>query len=122
VSSFLLVSSNPTTNVCRIRDPARDAFEEARKQCEGIPSPELRQGTDLSALVSVVSEARCKYKSKRQSKARKWLTRLSSTIMVYENTLDMLAQHYLEYVSLAWGAIKFVLRVSVILPPLITAQ
>ncbi|KEQ88968.1 hypothetical protein M438DRAFT_265093 [Aureobasidium pullulans EXF-150] len=42
-------------------------------------------------------------------KTTKWLNLASSRIVYYSSVLDALAQHHPEYVSLAWGAIKFVL-------------
>ncbi|KAH9236311.1 hypothetical protein K456DRAFT_1748785 [Colletotrichum gloeosporioides 23] len=43
----------------------------------------------------------------RPSKATKWLQRLSTNIHHYSNILDVLVQHHPEYVSLVWGAMKF---------------
>lgn len=38
---------------------------------------------------------------------------VASRLMVhYSNVLDVLVQHHPEYVSLAWGALKFVFVVS----------
>ncbi|MCJ1423674.1 hypothetical protein MMC29_001558 [Sticta canariensis] len=47
------------------------------------------------------------YDSKPASKARKWLVKFSSNLIYYGNVLDVLVQHQLDYVSLAWGAFNF---------------
>jgi hypothetical protein len=49
---------------------------------------------------------------KQTSKARKWLGIFSSKIMFYASILDVLVQHHPEYVSLAWGAMRFLFAVS----------
>ncbi|KAG5659611.1 hypothetical protein KAF25_002170, partial [Fusarium avenaceum] len=46
---------------------------------------------------------------KRFPKASKWLQRTISKVHHYGNIMDVLVQHHPEYVSLAWGAMKFVL-------------
>jgi hypothetical protein len=59
-----------------------------------------------------VNRSATRYESQRkESKARKWLGRLSSRIQFYGAVLDVFAQHHPEYVSLAWGSIKFLLTV-----------
>lgn len=40
------------------------------------------------------------------------MRKISAWIMFYGQVLDVLAQHHPEYVSLAWGAAKFLLLVS----------
>lgn len=47
----------------------------------------------------------------KYSTAKKWLQKVSLRIHIYGNVLDVMAQHHPEYVSLAWGAIKFLLTV-----------
>jgi hypothetical protein len=49
---------------------------------------------------------------KKHADARRWLHKLSKGIMYYAVILDTLAQHHPEYVSLAWGAMKFIFVVS----------
>lgn len=57
--------------------------------------------------------AKEKYEKKSpKSRARKWLTACSSRLMYYSVIMDTLSQHHPEYVSLAWGAIKFVFIVG----------
>lgn len=60
-------------------------------------------------------DAKRAYDSKPTSKACKWLAVFSSRLIYYGNVLDVLSQHHPEYVSLAWGAFKFLFIVS--LPP-----
>ncbi|KAL8406662.1 hypothetical protein RB596_005223 [Gaeumannomyces avenae] len=48
------------------------------------------------------------YKSKaHDSKVRRWLSNCSSRIMYYGAIFDMFSSHHPEYVSLAWGTMKF---------------
>lgn len=65
---------------------------------------------------NTVEQAKREYEAKGQKrrKALKWLSKLSFGIRHYSQALDMLAQHNPEYVALAWGAIKFVLTVRLI--------
>jgi hypothetical protein len=60
-----------------------------------------------------VISAKQKYEKKSpKSRARKWLSSCSSRLMYYSVIMDTLSQHHPEYVSLAWGAIKFLFIVS----------
>jgi hypothetical protein len=60
-----------------------------------------------------VIAAREKYQNRSgQSKARKWLANCSKRVMYYGAIMDTLSQHHPEYVSLAWGALKFLFIVS----------
>ncbi|KAI0908787.1 hypothetical protein F4823DRAFT_597280 [Ustulina deusta] len=58
-------------------------------------------------FVATILEARSKYESRPNSKAYTWLEKLSGRVAYYGATLDVLVQHHPEYVSLAWGAFKF---------------
>jgi hypothetical protein len=61
-----------------------------------------------------VITARQQYEKKSpKSRARKWLASCSSRLMYYSIIMDTLSQHHPEYVSLAWGAIKFLFIVSI---------
>jgi preprotein translocase subunit SecY len=73
----------------------------------------LQSLTNISDVHKVVEDAQLIYGQKPRSKARKWLTRLSSRISVYGSALDMLAQHHPEYLALAWGSFKFLIVVRV---------
>jgi hypothetical protein len=60
-----------------------------------------------------VSQSAAKYKSQRkESKAFKWLERLSQRLQFYGTILDLLSQYHPEYVALFWGSIKFLIVVS----------
>lgn len=61
-------------------------------------------------MVEAQYRAACKTKKSILNCMRK----VSSWIMFYGQVLDMLSQHHPEYVSLAWGATKFVLMVCII--------
>ncbi|KAI0551614.1 hypothetical protein F4679DRAFT_132729 [Xylaria curta] len=67
------------------------------------------QWASIEDVISCIRNAEAKYSSRPNGKAWKWVTRLSGKIMFYSQVLDVLAQHHPEYVSLAWGAFKFVL-------------
>ena len=61
----------------------------------------------------VVSISMVKYEtSRKQTKVKKWLSNIAARLDLYGNIMDMLVQHHPEYVSLAWGAIKFLIVVS----------
>jgi hypothetical protein len=65
----------------------------------------------MEDLLAVIGNTRAQYtlKSSKWSKISRWLDLASSRVVYYSGVLDALAQHHPEYVSLAWGAIKFVL-------------
>lgn len=63
--------------------------------------------------MDAVAAAKEKYDQRtKDSKARNWLSYFSSQVTYYGQVLDVLAQHHPEYVSLAWGTMKFVFIVS----------
>ncbi|TIA41929.1 hypothetical protein D6C78_01457, partial [Aureobasidium pullulans] len=63
--------------------------------------------TSMASVLSVAETAR----STTFPTTSKWirLNSISSKIVYYGTVLDVLSQHHPEYVSLAWGAVKFVL-------------
>ncbi len=65
--------------------------------------------TDITALLADLQQ---KDDNKPESKARKWLAVFSRKIIYYGTVLDVLVQQYPEYVSLAWGTMKFLFIVS----------
>lgn len=98
-------------------DPANEAYESAvehfkaqltHDECKRIW---LKDKNSIQDVVSAVDSAKAHYESKKQSKARKWLTRLSSRVSFYGGALDKMAEISPEYVGLVWGALKFLLRV-----------
>jgi len=66
----------------------------------------------MESLVEVLERAMHTYKNKQTCKARKWLSILSTKVIYYGKVLDVLVNHYPQYVSLAWGALKFLFVVS----------
>ncbi|KAH8722461.1 hypothetical protein GQ44DRAFT_828992 [Phaeosphaeriaceae sp. PMI808] len=95
-----------------------EAFQDAKARFEhdSVKDPQRLELTrsktefdDVKAAVQIAKEA---YETGRKnSKVQKWLNRLSQRIHFYGGVLDVLAQHHLEYVALAWGTIKFLLIV-----------
>lgn len=66
-----------------------------------------------------VNKSMAKYESHRNaSAASTWLVCFSQRIKFYGDILDVLVQHHPEYVSLAWGAMKFLFTVRTISMPL----
>jgi hypothetical protein len=69
--------------------------------------------TSLDDVHETVEAAHAKYEDPgNQSKARERLRRFSGTLLYYGNIMDVLVQHHPEYVSLVWGAMKFLFVVS----------
>lgn len=71
----------------------------------------------MGDVLDAINAAKKNYNSKPSSKARKWLSILSSKVTYYGSIMDVLVQQYPEYVSLAWGAMKFLFVVSMISHP-----
>ena len=99
-------------------DILREAFEQAktifseeltRDECKRIWITTQPSFDDLKDTVANTLKS---YDNKTLSDTRKWLHQFSSKIIYYGNVLDVLAQHHPEYVSLAWGAFKFLFIVS----------
>jgi hypothetical protein len=73
----------------------------------------LNSATTICDVEEAVISAKERYEKKSgKSRARKWLANCSSRLMYYSVIMDTLSQHHPEYVSLAWGAIKFLFIVS----------
>jgi hypothetical protein len=78
----------------------------------------LNNSTTIFDVEQAVTLAKQKYESKSpKSKARRWLSSCSTRLMYYSVIMDTLSQHHPEYVSLAWGAMKFLFIVRL---PIIT--
>ncbi|KAL1384178.1 hypothetical protein HDK64DRAFT_317591 [Phyllosticta capitalensis] len=101
------------SNLQRCDDPAKKAFDDAvvlfkskftNDECKRIW---LEDKNTIDDILKAVEQAKRQYEGKGQSKARKWLKKLSSKIQFYGGVLDALVQHHPEYVSLVWGAFKF---------------
>ena len=96
-------------------EPAREAFDRAKEIfSNSLRSDQQQQifchdNNNIEELHAIVNKAKEGYERRRQKgKARQWLSSFSSRLLYYGAVLDTLAQHHPEYVSLAWGAVKFV--------------
>jgi hypothetical protein len=96
----------------------RNAYDEAKAifsseltkdECKRIW---LREKACMADIISVLADLKQKYDNKPESKARKWLVIFSGKVIYYSTVLDVLVQQYPEYVSLAWGTMKFLFIVS----------
>ncbi|KAL9073136.1 MAG: hypothetical protein Q9157_004869 [Trypethelium eluteriae] len=93
-------------------DPAQAAFNKAVKLLDGVLSEDsaLRQflsgHADIVSVHSAVVDAQRQYEHRTNSKARKWMTRLSTRLHLYGEILDVFVEHHPEYVALAWGTFK----------------
>ena len=105
-----------TEKSCSCFDPAREAFDRAKEIfSNSLRSDQQQQqlfGHDnntIEGFQALVDQAKEGYDGRRKKgKARQWLSSFSSRLLYYGAVLDTLAQHHPEYVSLAWGAVKFV--------------
>jgi hypothetical protein len=101
-------------------DVAEEAFQAAAKRFTDSAAPEdmrrliVKSAASLDDVRKVVVELMLKYEaSGKYPKAVKWLQEFSGGICYYSNILDVFVQHHPEYVSLAWGAMKFLFIVSI---------
>ena len=79
----------------------------------------MRQANCIDDVLNAVVDAQSRYNiAHKDSKAGKWLRKLSSRVWLYGNIIDVLVQQHPEYVSLAWGAMKFLFVVSAYFTPL----
>lgn len=67
----------------------------------------------MEEIETIVIKAQRNFEQSRNQKLRKWLDRVTRSIMYYGNIFNVLAQHHPEYVALAWGAMKFLFVVSI---------
>ena len=107
-------------------DPAKAAYDEAVTSFREILTEDeskrswLDEKSNIDEIQDAVCAAQKAYESKRgDNKLRKWLSKLSARVLFYSTILDTMAQHHPEYVALAWGSIKFLLRVCTVclVPP-----
>ncbi|RDW73419.1 hypothetical protein BP6252_07326 [Coleophoma cylindrospora] len=91
----------------------RAAYEEATRiffedlnqdECNRIW---LKDKCSMKDVLEAVEKAQVYYETKHNSKARDWLKAFSSRVDYYGKVLDVLVQQHPEYISLAWGAMKF---------------
>lgn len=106
--------------LARAHDNAYEAYQSALKFLgsefsDSKHAREILSGKtsteDVEATVRMIKDG-YEMRSERKRDVCNWLQKLSGRIMYYSGVLDALAQHHPEYVSLAWGTIKFVLMVS----------
>lgn len=115
-------------NPCRSRSIIAQAFNEAKEFCDKELKNDqkkiplwLQGKSSAKDVLDSVMEAKRKYEPAQKvdggwmSKANNIWSVASTRIVYYSNILDVLVQHHPEYVSLAWGALKFVFVVSHIL-------
>jgi hypothetical protein len=68
----------------------------------------LRDKVSMQDVKAAADDAQKAYEARsRKSKAHQYLAAFSSRVMYYGVIMDTLSQHHPEYVSLAWGAVKF---------------
>ena len=73
----------------------------------------LKKKHTIADVEEEVTKAQERYNLRsKDSKIRKWLSRVSSGVLYYGRILDVLVQHHPEYVSLAWGTTKLLFVVS----------
>lgn len=97
---------------------AREAYTtalESLKQEVGKDGQWLAQHNSIQDILAVATEAQTQHiKSASSSKTKAvslWLEAISSRVVYYGSVVDTLVQQHPEYLSLAWGAIKFVMTV-----------
>ena len=94
----------------------RAVFEKALEHVKANPTTDVSPLQDVYGIDDVleaVAMAQAKYETKRKgSKVRERLAAVSSRVLYYGHVLDVLSQHHPEYVSLAWGTMKFLFVVS----------
>lgn len=117
--SFLIVNKNSIRlniqRLCATEEAYSRAIELYKKAYPNNKTTlsKLQGKYKIGDVVDAVAAAKEKYDQRtKDSKARKWLSYFSSQVTYYGQVLDVLAQHHPEYVSLAWGTMKFVFIVS----------
>ncbi|KAH8747459.1 hypothetical protein F5883DRAFT_509694 [Diaporthe sp. PMI_573] len=98
----------------RLSDPARSAYESALDNlkstltAEEYQTPWLQHQSSMGDVRNAVVRALEEYQTKSKgNKIQEWLSSCSERVMYYGAIFDTFAQHHPEYVSLAWGAMKF---------------
>ncbi|KKY38513.1 putative chromosome transmission fidelity protein 18 [Diaporthe ampelina] len=95
-------------------DPAQLAYESALNILKSTlttgeyQTPWLHRQSSMRDVRDAVVRALDEYKAKSKgNKVQEWLSSCSERVMYYGAIFDTFAQHHPEYVSLAWGAMKF---------------
>lgn len=98
----------------------QDLFAEATRVFESELSKDKRKSQwivdskagNLDEVLVLIVKAQLQYKTDRgDSGVKRNLSSLASQIHHYGNVMDVLVQQHPEYVSLVWGAMKFLLVV-----------
>lgn len=93
-------------------DKAVELFEKKYTKDEA-KARRVKGAHGICDVLGIVAEAQAKYQGRvEESKVRRWLGVLSSRVMYYGQIMDVMSQHHPEYVSLAWGTMKFLFVVS----------
>ncbi|KAJ0115777.1 hypothetical protein J7T55_010600 [Diaporthe amygdali] len=97
-----------------LSDPAKSAYESALDILEKTltideyQTPWLQRQSSMQDVREAVVQALKEYRTKAKgNKVQEWLSSCSERVMYYGAIFDTFAQHHPEYVSLAWGAMKF---------------
>ncbi|KAF2997547.1 hypothetical protein E8E13_000111 [Curvularia kusanoi] len=96
-----------------LEDLIESTFQEGKQACiDELSNSKDEKGqiifaqTTMKDVIITVQSAQDSYSAKRNSKAWRWLTQLSTRINHYGSILDVMVQHHPEYAALAWGAMK----------------
>ena len=102
-----------------LSDLVENAFAEAKFKFAAVLNPNgqstniINSAASLEDVRAVVDQAMHKYEAgKTGTKAREWLHSFSQRVKLYGTVLDVMVQHHPEYVSLVWGAMKFLFTVG----------
>lgn len=87
----------------------KDAFADDQKALDIIGRKTTIE--DIQATIASIKESYDERPGRWQA-TRDILRAVSERVIYYGNIFDILAQHHPEYVSLAWGTLKFVLTVK----------
>ncbi|OCL01442.1 hypothetical protein AOQ84DRAFT_402968 [Glonium stellatum] len=96
--------------LCTLRKAYTEAVDlfRMKQTSDEAKTSRIKDTYNIDDVFAIVVEAKAKYEGRiKESKARRWLSALSTRIIYYGQILDVLSQHHPEYVSLAWGTIKF---------------
>lgn len=96
--------------------PPRKVFKKAVERDAENGTAKLSRFKDtygIEDVLEIVGVAKDKYETQKVgSKLRERLATVSSRVTYYGQILDVLSQHHPEYVSLAWGTMKFLFLVK----------
>jgi hypothetical protein len=75
------------------------------------------KATRLRDVIDEVAKAKAHYDHKKgDAKLYQYITSFSERVAYYGKVLDVMVQHHPEYVSLAWGTLKFMFGVNISFP------